>query len=301
MAFALLGTPAITSDKVSGGPNEVVVERTWQASFTGRYSGPAAYAACVTAGLPAAGSTLTVGTATAYITNFETNIVDDSVIDGTTDSPGVIEHTASFSTANEFLASATSPLDRPPIVSWGGTDRTEVAIDDQDGNRIENSAGDEYDPLPERPVEGGAECSIQFNTATNPATWCTTLSNTVNSAAFHGVAAGNAMIGVIQGQQQIELVAGSSLTYWQVTVPIRFNNKGWRFKPIDNGYRYFNDDGDLVYEVDKQGSRGGLPVLLDGDGNKLSDGSDPVVYPTGGYKIIKETSWTGLPLPNPFA
>lgn len=202
-------------------------------------------------------------------------------------------------TASSFDSLPIHPLDRDPQITWRGTSRTEVARVDINGKAILNSAKQLYDPLPEKPTEGG-EVSISYNISGNPASICANYSNTVNSGAIWGVPAGNGLIGIIEGTRQSELFEGVTVNYWTLSLPIAFNNQGWRFKCIDNGYKYLNA-GEPETHRDKIGTPTPTPILLNGSGGEYT-GTDGVIFPTAGYKIINETSWSGISgLPNPFA
>lgn len=194
-----------------------------------------------------------------------------------------------------------SPLDREPDIQWRGTDDREVVFKDFDNVWVRNSAGQQYDPLPERPIEGCAECVVTFNTTTNPAAWITAYTNTVNTNAVWGAPAGKVLMGVIEAQKSVEKFQGVNFSYWRVSVPLKFNKNGWRLKIIDNGYEYI-DSGKKNTVTNDDGYATARPQLLNGSGAKLAVGGTPVYYPTDGFKIIPESAWTGLItiLPNPF-
>ena len=202
---------------------------------------------------------------------------------------------------NELDAPTPHPLDRPAEISGGGSDITETADKDVSGEAIKNSAGDFYDPLPERYVPA-AEITISRNEETNPLTRATVYSHTVNSGTWYGVAAGNALLGKISWDKQSEEYQGQTITYWKVTYPIslKVDEDGWRLKLIDNGYRKLVS-GEPRTATDDVGNTSAVPVLLDGSGGELSVGGTPVVYPTDGYQIYVEQNWNALALPNPFA
>jgi len=203
-----------------------------------------------------------------------------------------------------FTEANIHPLDREPDVQWRGTDLVEVATVDFDGDYFKNSFGDLYDPLPERPVQGCAECLISFNTETNPAAWCTSYSNTVYSASLWGVPAQAILMGVIEAQKVVEKFQGEDVTFWRVSVPLRFtaNEDGWYLKIIDNGWRYIDDDGHEAVSRDETGTANPTAILLDGSGQKNPQASDPVYFPSGGFKVYPDSTWSGLVsvLPNPF-
>ena len=229
-----------------------------------------------------------------YCSNVEVSLADN---DGGV-STGIAIYQATFSPKQ--LTYAESPLDRPADIEWGGIDLTETVSTDINDLPIVNSAGDYYDPLPERPIRGSGVV-ITRNEAANPATVVTTYSNTTNSAAWHGVAEGNALMGQITATKQSEMVDGATVTYWRVSYPIRMRRNGWKLLLIDNGYRLKDADDNRQTITDDVGQQPVVPVLLDGAGGVLPTGGTPVVFPTSGYEITETANFGTLNLPNPFA
>src|SRR5690606_29650508 len=134
---------------------------------------------------------------TVTATSITVELADASHAIGTEDDPAVAAYRVSYATKQRTgIEVDPNPLDAPPDISWGGSELTQVTQTDAEDDPIVNSAGDLYDPLPERPVRGG-EVEISINTSTNPASWCTTYSYTTNNAEWYGVAQGNALIGKI--------------------------------------------------------------------------------------------------------
>lgn len=222
------------------------------------------------------------------------DIDDNSPPTGTSDLPSFAVFDATFAEVdNEF---EPNPLNDPPRIQWGGSDLSEVTTKDKDGAPIVNSAEDLYDPLPPQPIQGG-EVTITWNIDENPADIVVEYSNTTNESTWHGVAAGNGLIGKITASNAR---TRNGIEYWELSVPILFNRRGWRFKPIDNGFRELI--GSVRMSVtDASGAPVNVPVLLNGAGAELAIGGTAVVFPTDGYKLMDETNWSTISIPNPFA
>jgi hypothetical protein len=205
-----------------------------------------------------------------------------------------------------------SPLSRPALFEFGGSDLTEVRRYDAStpAKPIKNSAGDFFEGLPEFYVPG-FEVSLIYNSSANPGSLISTYSFSTNSGSWNGQAAYSGAIGKINATLTFETYQGIQIPYWRVNVPIRFrtDGNGWTFQTYDYGYRYVNS-GILTSYVDAVTGVYG-PVFLNGSGGLLGgDGSartaTPVIYPPGtggapaGYQTLKPIDWSGASFPNPF-
>jgi hypothetical protein len=233
----------------------------------------------------------------AYVTSATPSLDKESPATGTTARPGVAYWEIQYEPL-PFVVFPQNPLSRPVLLEGAGSDLKEVGRVDSEGNPIVNSAGDYYDPLPERPIQAG-QYTLTRNESDNPVEMARLFSNTTNSATWHGRLAGKCMMGLITYRKVYEVVDGNPFEYWQVSYPIKENTSGWRFKPIDNGWRKVDEDGNRHAVTDPVGNTTMTPVLLDGSGGELPPGGTPVVYPSAGYKVLIETAWSALDLPNP--
>jgi hypothetical protein len=223
--------------------------------------------------------------------------VADPAADGEDPQSGLCDFTITFS---PFDASyVLDPLERPAEINWGGgEDQTETYHKDYDGTDAMNSAGDYYDPLPERDIPG-ADGTISRFEADNPADILAAFSKSTNSAALWGQAIDTMKMGKITATKVYE----NNVPYWKVTYPfyITTKNKGWREVLIDNGFRTLDDDGNPQRSVDNMNHASPSPILLDGSGGELDPDADPVEFPAGGLKQYPSVSWAAMSLPNPFA
>lgn len=273
--------------------------RVLQISFTAGFSAAAVFAACTahadsgsTALLKDYGDTHPDDSG-SVVTQLA---VKDPLDEGGPADSGDCDLTITFS---PFDASfVLSPLDRPPEVDWGGgEDQTEVMHKDYDDTAVKNSAGDRYDPMPEREVPG-ADVTITRYEADNPADVIAVFSKTTNSGVIWGQATDAMKMGKIRASKVYE----NNVAYWKVSYPVFLTSKaeGWRLKLIDNGYRKLVSSKPHRI-TDETGHASPVPCLLDGSGGELAVGGTPVVYPSTGFKQYPGTSWAALSLPNPFA
>jgi hypothetical protein len=116
----------------------------------------------------------------------------------------------------------------------------------------------------------------------------------VNQDVFHGFDAGTVKCVVYEGK----LARAAGLAYWQVNYEFHVRPDGWARRVLDSGYRIRTgtaSDGTPTFEIlkDDDGNPLSQPVLLDGNGARLAEWSNPV-YLTYNTKAIKPFSVFGL-------
>lgn len=281
------------------------ITQSYTCQYTGAWSSLYITANASTIGLPWYGDYIAGATGYIYCSNSNVKLLGGaSVMSATTANPGAFTYTATYSPITPDRLDL-SPLSRPAVWSYGGSDLTEARKVDQDGTAVTNSTGDYCEGIPEFYV-GGTEASVTFNVSSPHA--CTALSYTVNQNSFGGYDAGQGMIGKVDAEETFETYQGVFISFYRITIPQRYrtDENGWRFAPLDYGNRYLGADGIATNYVDpKTGAYG--PVFLDGSGKLLggdgtSNAADPVVYPTGGdhgdgYTMLKPSAWSGVPTP----
>lgn len=173
---------------------------------------------------------------------------------------------------------AENPLDRPAVYSWDSVTYQKVVAKDKDDQAVVNSAGERFSPLPtmddNRPV-----LRVERNEATFNESRAIDYQDAVNTDMFRGFDPGQAKVAKITGTTAYE----NSVFYWQVTYEIHFRREGWRLEILDEGTYTTTALGVklLFFDVRGQIMQSGL---LDGHGNELADGSDPVFLPFDVYK-----------------
>lgn len=227
------------------------------------------------------------------------NQIDPKMVDGDDQQEGSAWYIVSYAAlVNQYQL---NPLSRPPEIDWGGEAQGEVMYIDLDGKPCVNSAGDRYDPQPEREVLGSSVNITRFEKK-NPALVIEEFSLTSNEDPFGIRQPGEAKIGIITAR----LVYENGAPFWSVRYPIAFNRKGWNFMPVDNGHRKLLSDGKTRRRChDDMGNTSPVPVLLDGKGNELLPTGtppvlNPVIFPEKGYKRYERVEWATLNLPDPF-
>lgn len=168
-----------------------------------------------------------------------------------------------------------SPLDEPTKFRWTAGLYTKPVIKDRNGDAIVNSAGDFFDPPPEREVPR-VSVNIQKNVASVPVA-VLTYPGRVNDSSFTvdgvSVVAEAAKITAIDVG---ELQEKDDIPYRVFTCTIEFEEDTWDLELLDQGYR-IKDGTDLkdilIEDEDGEFNRPSSPVLLDGSGGKLTDPS----------------------------
>jgi len=303
MAFTIT---SVKEDPLDGSASREVSGVTYQQTFLVGFTGAFNRVSAIYHGrsdLPSYGSSYSSTAAgdsdgTVYASKIDVRLKPGSVWTGSTQTPGYYNLIATFVPRNT-RAFDQHPLVRPPEITGGASDITTVALKDVDGNAYLNSAGTQYENIPEQFIQA-SDVQIVRNEEYNPFANAATYSHTVNSVAL-ALAAGtvaveNAKLGKIGIQKVYEQWDGAQVTYWRVTYPITLRPDGWRVKPIDAGPCYKDGSGVLQRFKDSSGTELGTG-LLNGSGGKLT--GSPVVYPTAGFKQYKLTNFYGaLNLPD---
>ena len=163
------------------------------------------------------------------------------------------------------------PLDRPAIRRWGTVQYREAVEKDRFGNAVVNTAGDLYDPPPERDVSNWT-VTITKNVASVP-DFVIDYQNTVNDDDITigglSVAAGQAKMQSIEIGEEI---TESGSTYYQFSYTLEIKWAGWQLELLQQGLRQVDpaDDSKRIPCVDKNGDPVTSPVLLDADGEQIA-------------------------------
>ena len=189
--------------------------------------------------------------------------------------------TCSYSTEREL---SEDPTAEPADISWNTESYQEPFHKTIDDKPCANSAGDPFDPLPERD-DPRVTATIIKNLVAVPV-WIFQYRTAVNSAAFVidgvGVEKGLAKVSSIQvGGEQTR----NDIPYRVVTMQIQFKSpdededgKEWHVSPLDAGFRQRNDKKELVNIKNQKLVEGSTtvyedsneditaPVALDGQG-----------------------------------
>ena len=197
------------------------------------------------------------------------------------------------------------PLLQPPKISYGFASANEPVDRDANGNPIMNSAEETFDPPSSRDVDD-LIIRIQRNT-NNFSVWtAASYKNSINSDTIWGVPPGYLML-----KDWSATYEKSASTYYfaeSMEFHIRYAAVfqggqwvalGWKLRRVDEGYRVksgVDSNNKPKYQtiLDENGKMLSQPTLLDGAGNKLASGADPV-YKT--FDLYPSRSFAALNLP----
>jgi hypothetical protein len=181
------------------------------------------------------------------------------------------------------------PLTRPSVVKWSMAKFQRVLDRDVNDDPIVNSAGERFDPPIEiddsRPV-----LSITRNEPTIDPANIVAYQDAVNTDTFFGCDPGTAKIDSIEAESAFE----NGTFYWKVSYTIHFRREGWDVQPLDQGYHHLIAGVPTVNRDPQSGNPYPAPRLLDGSGNLLGTGADPVFLD---FEAYKEMPFAPLALP----
>jgi hypothetical protein len=171
-----------------------------------------------------------------------------------------------------------NPIEQDPVIEWGGVSTSEAIDKDRNGNAITNSALETFDP----PIIDDVYDLSLYYTRNVPAfdpVFYSGYYNAVNSDIFLGFSPNHVKCKNITARRQ----RSAYDFYYVVTVELIFrlrtsdpNDVGYRRRILDQGFRAKNDEGVYVQITDDNGSVLSEPTLLDGQGNQLEAGENPV-------------------------
>jgi hypothetical protein len=192
-----------------------------------------------------------------------------------------------------------SPLDEPVKIRWTSSLERIPAIKDLDGEAIVNSAGDYFDPPPEKDAVGWT-IVIQYNAATVP-TGILGFAGAVNNAGItvDGISIATERCRVV-GLDISEIQERNDIEYRTVTLSLYAldpDEDGFDLSLLDQGFR-IKDGTDLkdilIEDEDGNENRPSSPVLLDGSGAKLSDPS-PSTAVFMDYEVTRKKDLSAFP------
>ena len=173
---------------------------------------------------------------------------------------------------------AENPLDRPLDISWGSNSYTEPVDKDINGDPIDSSAGEPFDPSVER-ENSRPVLTVVKNQASFTASTKLDYENRINADTFYGAEPGWAKMADIQAQKAYE----NGVSYWRVTYQIEFKPGGWTKEVLDQGFYKLTTTGEGESATtqkelikDKDNLPLNQPALLDGSGGELAANADPV-------------------------
>lgn len=177
-----------------------------------------------------------------------------------------------------------NPVEHPIKISWGFA-KHEVPVEtDIDDKPIVNSAGDFFDPAPTRD-DSRPVLKIVRNELTYDPLLALDWKDRINEDSWYGFEPGTVKAGEFPGELRFNAECGF---YYEVSYEFEIQPDGWVKKLLDQGMRTLNaTSGKLANVLDEKGHQVSSPVLLDGSGQKLASGADPVILEFNIYKTAR--------------
>ena len=176
-----------------------------------------------------------------------------------------------------------NPLARADIWSFstGGAAVPALAYYEGSGNGnvrpLMNSAFDFFEGAMTEEAE--LRATISGNRAVFPIGVAASVTNAVNSDGYLGAAPYQWKCQGISGQQQVEVVNGSELKFWAVSVELAFRQSGWRLMLPNVGYNYIEgSQKKRAYVIDAESGEklaSSNPVALNANGSLKGPGVAP--------------------------
>lgn len=143
-----------------------------------------------------------------------------------------------------------NPLNRPPVIRWGSSRRTEVIVRDREGNAVQNSALDYFQPQPER-ERSNRVLTVTKNLQTFDDNYFRDFIDSVNSSAFMGAPERCLKCQDITAELAYEDDKDGNRTFfYPVTVTLEYQKQqtdpndgivhgGWDYGFVDCGFNKF--------------------------------------------------------------
>lgn len=175
-------------------------------------------------------------------------------------------------------------LNCDPKYSWSTEKEEEIFNEDVNGDKIKNSAGDPFQPLPTR-IKSRAVLTVTYNAATFSGATALALDSKVNSDTFEGAAPETLLLSIESAVENWHKNVGY---YWKITLKMTYKEDGWNpMKILDAGMREIDpDDATKKRHIKLKGNMVTNPVPLS-DGTAIEDpDTDPEYLEFDPYDAI---------------
>jgi len=173
---------------------------------------------------------------------------------------------------------------------------------DKNGDPIDNSAGELFDPAVQMD-DCHLAIEIVRNELTPPFQKAQQFQNCLNKDAVWGVQPGLLKMMNIGGTRKIQ----RNVIYWEVKYEVHYKKDGWEAELLDQGFlrnagangepiSQAEDKQGTVWMLDKRGLPCAKPQLLDGAGNKLEGAAAVPVFLA--FDLYPSEAFAPLQLPN---
>lgn len=190
-----------------------------------------------------------------------------------------------YEPATIYGSTSIPPLDRPVEIRWGSEEVMEIAYADADGTPYTNSAGEPFNPQPQRP-KCYLTCTYTRNEADPTWTDLVDFQNVINDASItvdgKVFAAKQALLRITDAPKITE----GATTYYRVTYYFRFKGVNWNpTEVLDVGLNQ-KSGANLVPILDADGSPVRRPWPLNGAGVKMTNPDDaPAILEFNDYPV----------------
>lgn len=196
------------------------------------------------------------------------------------------------------------PWEETPTRSYDYETRERVLEHDYDGEKVCNSAGDKFDPMPVT-VTFNRKIVIRRNTLTFNASQAGEIQNTVNENTLQiaGESISPKMAHLLRWTAEEAIfthpVTNQNTVYYQELIEIEFAHfpedgenypRGFLLDVVDAGYHYLDGSGDKQRFQDDGGNDLSTPGFLDGVGGQLSDDAPAILL----FRQYRTASWSAL-------
>lgn len=186
------------------------------------------------------------------------------------DSRGFVWH-IEITYSTKYRDVVENPLLRPALFDFGFAQHSEPYRIDANDEKVDNSAGTFYDPLPERDVSR-LHFTVTKNTVTYDVAMAIAYQDVLNSSQWAGFATKTVKCNNIRGRGPL---FENGYTFFETTFEFEFRRGGWKDKLPDVGY-YYNLGNARIQFTDNSGQPLPRPQPLDGSGGVGSASS--IVY-----------------------
>jgi len=194
-----------------------------------------------------------------------------------------------------------NPLARPDVwtFSTGGSQVPALTYYHGTGNAdirpLQNSAKEYVEGL--TTLEAEVRATIAGNRSAFPLADAAAVTNAINSSSYLGGAAYTWQCAGIGGQQATEVVNGTEIRYWQITVELVYRRSGWNLLIPDVGWNYL-EGGQIKRAWVRDPETGdkiasGTPRALTTGGALKAEGEAPDILGGGsGLRVFPAVSFS---------
>lgn len=200
-----------------------------------------------------------------------------------------------------------NPLSRPDVWSFstGGAQVPALAYYHGSGNSdirpLQNTAKDYVEGL--TTLEAEVRATIAGNRSEFPLSTAAAVTNAINSGSYLGGPPYSWQCAGISGQQAVEVVNGTEIRYWTITVELVYRRSGWNLLIPNVGWNYLEDGKKKrAWVRDPETNEkvaSGTPRALDQNGGLKADTEAPDILGSNAglrvFPVVDFSTYFGTP------